>query len=328
MVSSEVGYASGSGYASGFGYDHSTDDYIILRFIYNKSEQAEIYSCHSDSWLQMGRLPKQFRRISQTAFFANGALYWRGVYPANMIFFEGDIFPHNSDDVLSSILCFDLVSRKFSMIVPPDELCKKHNFDLRVLGGRLCLANYDHACHFDIWAWQGNKEGYWIKLMTIPCMSELRPQNQYLVPVFFMINNGELLLKTILKHYRKTFPVEKLLPENRLFIYNQTHKTFRELEIPYAHLLPRQEITYTKSLVLPAGDAGDDRESPVYDEDARGVDIDVQTRMFELERHSRMTGEYKQEVKSEICCHILSEFAPNCKSSTSEASLQWTIELE
>ncbi|KAK1592116.1 hypothetical protein Q3G72_019829 [Acer saccharum] len=162
------------------------------------------------------------------------------------------------------------------MIVPPDELCKKHNIDICVLGGRLCMANYDHDCHTDIWAWQGNKEGNWIKLMTIPCLSELKPHNQYLVPVFFMINNGELLLKTILKQDRRILFENFPLPENKLFVYNQKQKTFRELKIQYAQLLSREVIRYTKSLVSPACVAGNDNESPIYRPDLSDVDIATQ----------------------------------------------------
>ncbi|KAH7573677.1 hypothetical protein JRO89_XS03G0190600 [Xanthoceras sorbifolium] len=69
-----------------------------------------------------------------------------------------------------------------SLIVPPDDVvCKKHGFNLCVLGGRLCMINYDHDCHTDIWAWEGNKKGNWIKWMSIPCFEELQ-SNKYLAP--------------------------------------------------------------------------------------------------------------------------------------------------
>ncbi|KAK4857256.1 hypothetical protein QYF36_026151 [Acer negundo] len=128
----------------------------------------------------------------QIGFFANGALYWHVQYIANMEYYErGGVSYDTADDgVLNTILCFDLVDRKFSMIVPPvdDEVCKKPVFDLCVFGGHLCMVYYDHNCHTDIWAWEGNNKGNWIKLMSIP----------YLSPVFLM-NNGQLLLKTIMK---------------------------------------------------------------------------------------------------------------------------------
>ncbi|TXG71878.1 hypothetical protein EZV62_000457 [Acer yangbiense] len=409
---------------SGFGYDHSTDDFIIVRFVFKKLGQVvEIYSHKTDSWLQLGILPKQiipFSRVSnnnQTALFVNGALYWQVRYIANMEYYDEEGFSYssyNAEHVLNTILCFDLVDRKFSMIVPPDdEVCKKPVFDLCVLGGRLCMANYDHDCHTDIWAWEGNKKGNWIKLMSVPCLRELQSDNQYLSPVFLM-NNGELLLKTIImQHYkdhhgnkrRRVILFRKNHFGKKLFVYNQKQMTFRELKITYARLLSREEIRYTKSLVSLARDSGNDNERDynmsysaalfrkypslsflklslhqflfgtpmncfscplvalkfshapsvidllvghqilecaVYDEDEItllsldslcrdpcGVDIDVQERMFGLQQHSTRTiGKYKQEVMEEICEHILSEIGPNCKSSTSGASLQWTIELE
>ncbi|KAK1556075.1 hypothetical protein Q3G72_035531 [Acer saccharum] len=114
-------------------------------------------------------------------------------------------------------------------------------------------------CHTDIWAWEGNKMGNWIKLMSIPSMSELPSGIVYLSPVFLM-KNGELLFKAI-----RELPGLKPRSRNNtlgniLFVYNQMHKTYRELKIPCAQLLSREEMTYAKSLVSPAGDAGDDHE--------------------------------------------------------------------
>ncbi|KAK0606604.1 hypothetical protein LWI29_001394 [Acer saccharum] len=113
-----------------------------------------------------------------------------------------------SDEIKQTILCFDLVDRKFSMIVLPDDHDKKPDFDLGVLGGRLCMINYDHDCHSDIWAWEGNnnKKGSsnWIKLMSIPSYSKYwsipSNHNKYLAPVFLM-KNGEVVLRIIHEYH-------------------------------------------------------------------------------------------------------------------------------
>ncbi|KAL5782450.1 hypothetical protein ACOSP7_007479 [Xanthoceras sorbifolium] len=136
---------------SGFGYDHSTDDYVIVRFIYSilGRQMVEIYSRKYGSWLQMGILLQQI-------FFC--------------------IFGANRQGFSRTELCIGI------LIVPPDDVvCKKHGFNLCVLGGRLCMINYDHDCHTDIWAWEGNKKGNWIKWMSIPCFEELQ-SNKYLAP--------------------------------------------------------------------------------------------------------------------------------------------------
>ncbi|KAK1592118.1 hypothetical protein Q3G72_019859 [Acer saccharum] len=169
-----------------------------------------------------------------------------------------------NDGVLNTILCFDLVDRKFSMIVPPvdDEVCKKPVFDLCVFGGNLCMVYHDHNCHTDIWSWEGNNKGNWIKLMSIPCLMRI----PYLTPVFLMNNGHELLLKTIMEEYMTPFAESYF--KTKLFIYDQKQKTFRELDIG-----TRKVIAYTKSIVSPARDAGDDHESPIYRPDQSGVDI-------------------------------------------------------
>ncbi|KAK0607029.1 hypothetical protein LWI29_008129 [Acer saccharum] len=143
----------------------------------------------------MGKLPQQFTRYSpiKTGLFVNGTLCWHVEYD------------DNKDNVLlQTILCFDLVDRKFSVIVLPDDHDKKPDFDLGVLGGQLCMINYDHDCHSDIWAWEGNnnKKGSsnWIKLMSVPSDSKyLGPKSlapKYLAPVF-LTKNGEVVLRII-----------------------------------------------------------------------------------------------------------------------------------
>ncbi|TXG71587.1 hypothetical protein EZV62_000166 [Acer yangbiense] len=322
----------------GFGYDHSTDDYIIVRFIYKYKLRCvivEIYSRKTDSWFQMGKLPQQIISLyivcnKQMGFFVNGALYWHVQYVDN-----------NDNDVSDTILCFDLVDRKFSMIVPPADHDKKRDFVLGVLGGRFCMINYDHDCHSDIWAWEGNnkKGSNWIKLMSIPSIN----YKHFPAPVF-LLKNGEVVLRIIneyyfMNSYRRTYMISSNpKDEKKLFIYNQKHKTLRELTIPCNALLSHTEITYTRSTVSPASDAGDDHESPFFYEaettllcrNLSDVDIAVQERMVELQQHSTTTttGEYKQEFKPEICVHLLSEFGPHCKSSASQVSLQWTIKLD
>ncbi|TXG71589.1 hypothetical protein EZV62_000168 [Acer yangbiense] len=315
---------------SGFGYDHSTDDYIIVRF----TNIVEIYSRKTDSWFQMGRLPQQIwhSSLKKIGFFVNGALYW-----------------HVDDGCLQTILCFDLVDRKFSMIVIPDDHDKKPDFDLGVLGGRLCMINYYHDCHSDIWAWEGNnnKEGSsnWIKLMSIPSYSKdwsiPSNHNKYFAPVFLM-KNGEVVLRILHQYHimnsnrrrsrRYVTSYEK--GEKNLFIYNQKNKTLRELTIPYNVFLSHEEITYTRSLVSPASDAGDHESfeknllcRDLSDVEKADVDKAIHERTLDLQQHSIMTtGEHKQ-VRPEICGHLLSEFGPPCKSS-SQVSLQWTIELD
>ncbi|KAK3188481.1 hypothetical protein Dsin_028042 [Dipteronia sinensis] len=283
----------------------------------------------------MGKLPQQI--IMSSSFehiwsFVNGALYWHVEYDDN-----------NDNDRLHTILCFDLVDRKFSMIVLPDDDDKKPDFDLGVLGGQLCMINYDHDCHSDIWAWEGNnynkKGSNWIKLMHIPSN-----HNKYFAPVFLM-KNGEVVLRIIQEYIRGMSygrrrrwrcEMDFQKGDKNLFIYNQKNKTVRELTIPYKRPYYHKEITCTRSLVSPASDAGDDHESPFCNEteitllcrDLSDVFIAVQERNDELQQHSTTTTrEYEQEVKP-ICEHLLSEFGPHCKSSTSWVSLQWTIELD
>ncbi|TXG46421.1 hypothetical protein EZV62_028078 [Acer yangbiense] len=334
MVSSETKITRSTN-NSGFGYDHSTDDYIIVKFIYNHERRCivEVYSRKADSWFQMGKLPQQILPNAivwkkQKGLFANGALYWHVNYVENK-----DV------GVVDNILCFNLVDRKFSMIVPPNDHEKKPDFDIGVLGGRFCMIDYDHDCHSDIWAWEGNnnkKGSNWIKLMSIPSNNY-----KFLAPVFLM-KNGEVLLRIIEElymnpHARRRRHVISLYPEGekKLFIYSQKHKTLRELTISYKESLSNKEITYTRSLVSPASNDGDDLESPLcYEADfcrnLGNVGVAARDRMVEWQQHSTTTAtnvEYKQ-VKPEICEHLWSEFGPHCKSSTSRVSLQWTIELD
>ncbi|KAK4855113.1 hypothetical protein QYF36_004105 [Acer negundo] len=165
------------------------------------------------------------------------------------------------------------------MVVLPNDHDKKPDFDLGVLGGRLCMINYDHDCHSGIWAWEGNnnkKGSNWFKLMRIPSDSK------YLAPVFLM-KNGEIVLRII----------------NEYYIMNS-----------YSPFCFEDELT-------------------LLCRDFDYADKAVQERMDELQQHSTTTTrEYNQEVKPVICEHLLSEFGPHCKSSTSQVSLQWTIELD
>ncbi|KAK0608863.1 hypothetical protein LWI29_037172 [Acer saccharum] len=261
ISSSKSKVSRGVAYLSGFGYDHSSDDYIIIRFIDNYKLGCvivEIYSRKTDSWFQMGRLPQQIimslSSLKQIGFFVNGALYWHVKYV------------DYNDDVLHAILCFNLVDRKFSVIVLPDDHNKKPNFDLGVLGGRLCMINYDHDCHSNIWAWEGegnNKKGSnWIKLMSIPSINY-----KYLLAPVFLMKNGEVVLRIIREYYimnsnrRRRYEISSNpKDEKKLFIYNQKHETLRELTIPCNALLSHKEITYTRSTVSPASDVGDDHE--------------------------------------------------------------------
>ncbi|TXG71583.1 hypothetical protein EZV62_000162 [Acer yangbiense] len=258
---------------------------------------VEIYSRKTDSWFQMGKLPQQFTRSSPitTGLFVNGTLCWHVEYD------------DNKDNVLlQTILCFDLVDRKFSVIVLPDDHDKKPDFDLCVLGGQLCMINYDHDCHSDIWAWEGNnnKKGSsnWIKLMSVPSDSKyLGPESlapKYLAPVF-LTKNGEVVLRIIQDYYM-------------LFSYRERRKRRR-------------------SLVSPASDVGDDHESSFcYKDESTSLclcrnlsdmDITVRERVDELQQHSTTTTrEYKREVKPVICEHLLSKFGPHCKSSTSHCN--------
>ncbi|KAK9193179.1 hypothetical protein WN944_003876 [Citrus x changshan-huyou] len=151
-----------------------------------------------------------------SATFINRSLYWRIDHIKDTKNCWRALFGGSS-----VILCFSLVDDTFRVILPPDDVAKKAQYDRFDFDGCLGLIHC-HArrrAHVDIWK---RNEHNWIKTMSIPRLKGLH-SSLYLAPVFFYNGTGEVLL-----HEKDTYPGRG---KDVFYLYSLEKKTFRKFKI-------------------------------------------------------------------------------------------------
>ncbi|OVA07867.1 F-box domain [Macleaya cordata] len=212
----------------GFGYHPSLNEYKVVRIYYSLDQplgRVHVYTLGSGSqWRDIGEITYSLRHCSwneqflpfPVSIFVNGAVHWL--------------------DHEEKIVAFDLADEVFHLLPsPPCVLSVFEYFQLRVLGGCLCVLHYmDHGKVVAIWLLKKNKEssGYdmneeyrswsWSKEFTIRIGRTAYP--------FALTNSGEVLLwydslatlsrnKSILCRYDpKTAALEKLVDNHTGFL--------------------------------------------------------------------------------------------------------------
>lgn len=182
---------------SGFGYHPSNNKFKVIRIHYPDREYSdmpitskgsvEIYTLGSDSgWRSIGEITYA---ISRRGVLANGTIYWL-------------------DYEQAKIVAFDLLNEEFR-VLPTIPQCldvsdkalyrkKKILYQMRVLGGRLCLVYYVFGKDMDIWSYkkiddveEGSQSWSWILEFRIP--SSVIDVNELHEP-FALTKNNEVLI--------------------------------------------------------------------------------------------------------------------------------------
>ncbi|XP_039005110.1 F-box/kelch-repeat protein At3g23880-like [Hibiscus syriacus] len=183
----------------GFGYDPQTDDYKIVRFVFNKvfnkvlddeyesKMQVELYSLKSDSWTEIVEPDGLPYGGAVFNTYVNGFYYWQAL---------GDF------DKL--VLAFDMVDEKFSTLPMPefDVPLTQYYWELLEFNGLLGAIVYPikgSEKSFDLWV----MNGCWSKQFSIESVRGVER------PLWFW-KNGELFLASS-DHELMMFPPHESL---------------------------------------------------------------------------------------------------------------------
>ncbi|XP_026452786.1 F-box protein At3g07870-like [Papaver somniferum] len=136
---------------SGFGYDPSTNDYKVIRIHYRGRSRwyrpvtkgfVEIYTLGRDSagWRSLGEVTYT---LNKRGVLANGSLYWL-------------------DYDKKKIVAFDLADEIFQLL-PDVPQCfggssELVEYQIKVLGGNLCLVHFDRGRQLDIWSYKNKQK--------------------------------------------------------------------------------------------------------------------------------------------------------------------------
>lgn len=222
---------------SGFGYHHSTNKYKVVRihypnrFLYSDPPSVglvDIYTLGDDS--------TGWRSIGETNF----------IVPYEGILMNGCL--HWMDRIEHKIVTFDLADEKFRLL-PTAPPCFDHDepsfYQLKMLGGYLCVCHEWRCKRMDIWLYKINEHNKncgaseevgckfwsWSLEFSIPCLTT--SQSDFYEP-FLLTNNNEVLLS-----YKGT----------TLYRYNGKTNTLNKIASVDERLVNFDVIPHTNSLV-------------------------------------------------------------------------------
>ncbi|OVA16360.1 F-box domain [Macleaya cordata] len=207
---------------SGFGYHCSTNEYKVVRIYYLSGEpfgRVQVYTLGGGSgWRHKENISfSLLLHHDSPAVLANGALHWL--------------------DDEGKIVAFDLADEEFRLLPSPPCLLlyneHKYWFQLRVLGGRLCVVHQNQGKSSDIWSLKKKKKNgncdikepeyqfwSWSKEFSIKLKGMFVRENEPFSQLFALTKNCEVLFynHTILSRYDlKTATLEKLLNMDKCF---------------------------------------------------------------------------------------------------------------
>ncbi|KAF5189387.1 hypothetical protein FRX31_021026 [Thalictrum thalictroides] len=185
----------------GLGYDSILNEYKIIAFL---GSETVVCTIGSTSWRHVKEVPfvplkKKF------SIYLNGTLYWFA-----------------SAQKIEGIGSFGIGNEKFGFVAFPTEVIGKFGFELSVLGGCLCLIEYESRENVIVWALKkrcdGGGEEVWIKQFVLSM-----PNNCRQLSILYAFNNGEILLMS--KVYDETRWIVKCVyydPKNNRYRDDQT----------------------------------------------------------------------------------------------------------
>ncbi|KAM7524379.1 hypothetical protein LguiA_014281 [Lonicera macranthoides] len=200
VVVPQCGIKSSGSLGCWLGFSGKSNEYKLLKFVFNTSVDAFILTLGTNSWRSIALTPRDIDLNSSYAPFVNGALHWvnttRGYGPIGC----------DSEVIFS----FDFEEEKFGQVPAPAdyyltvgadcEFGKRYSANgVGVLGGCLSLC---YGLHFkggyELWVMNeyGIKES-WTKFFVIP----FKVGASCYQPIRFM-GNGEIL---VLRHNRTVF---------------------------------------------------------------------------------------------------------------------------
>ncbi|KAL0008840.1 hypothetical protein SO802_010342 [Lithocarpus litseifolius] len=153
----------------GFGFHHETNEYKVVRIVEQEQpmgleQHIEVFTLGRQPMWMINRKNPFLLRMQHYAASFNGALHWLG---------------QDKQNGSTIIVSFDLESEEFQQIPIPDN-CDKSGLDQQdchvvVLGGCLCVVDYDEFDRIDIWSMKiyDAKES-WIKEYTVEPLDGLR----------------------------------------------------------------------------------------------------------------------------------------------------------
>ncbi|XP_010546897.1 PREDICTED: F-box/kelch-repeat protein At3g06240-like [Tarenaya hassleriana] len=131
------------GLAFGFWFDSVADDYKVVTLVVRDDVlNAVVYSLKTDSWKRVSDLRYNVGfNFHRSGVLVNGVLHW--------------IVKLLEDHDRPFVVAFDTMSEQFRDMPLPDEAegCphSSKSFEVGKLNGRLCIVNYCHDMHDDIW---------------------------------------------------------------------------------------------------------------------------------------------------------------------------------
>jgi F-box interacting protein len=181
---------AGSLRVHGFGFDHKSNDYKVVRIVYERysdcSPKVEQYKLRSGVW-ETVRIADDFKYIiySHTQAFVNEAIHWFGNHKRDWTSSRPEFV----------IVLFHMCDEEFQVMKFPDRLIsslKKNSADIGVYGGLLSLMEYneqenvDFSCNIWLMKEYGVAES-WTKQFTIDLKGE------HIGPMFSFRNNEKIL---------------------------------------------------------------------------------------------------------------------------------------
>ncbi|KAA3481919.1 F-box protein CPR30-like [Gossypium australe] len=137
-----------------FGFDSKTDDYKVIRFVF------ELYSLRSDSWKEIPSPDYTPTEPNNGNNYVDGICYWKTVYGGYL-------------DFRGLILSFDMGNEEFSILPIPEFVGSfpEYYVDLLVFNGSLGVIVYPLEridTSFDLWV---TSKGVWTKQFNIKSIS-------------------------------------------------------------------------------------------------------------------------------------------------------------